>query len=118
MKTIKIAIFLIAALCGSAVAGTADAQHFRHHNGGGVRFGVFIGAPVVPYYYPRYYYAPAYYPYYAPAVVLPSAPVYVEQSAAAPAPTSSAYWYYCRESRTYYPYVQQCASPWQQVAPQ
>ena len=115
MKTVKIAVFLIAALCGSAIAGSADARHFRHHHhGGGVRFGVFIGAPVVPYYYPRYY-APAYYPYYPQTVVVPSEPVYVEQSVAAPAQNS---WYYCRDSQTYYPYVQQCATPWQQVAPQ
>ena len=117
MKTVKLAVFLMAVLVGSAVAGSADARHFRHHHhhhgGGGVRFGVFIGAPIAT--YPRYYYPPAYYPYYAPTVVVPSAPVYVEQSVAAPAQNA---WYYCRDSQTYYPYVQQCATPWQQVTPQ
>ena len=117
MKTVKLAVFLVAALAGAAFADSADARRFRHHHhhhhGGGVRFGLFIGAPVVPY-YSRYYYPPAYYPYYAPTVVAPSAPVYVEQS---PQPVQNS-WYYCHDSQTYYPYVQQCASPWQQVAPQ
>lgn len=107
----------MAVLCGSA-AGTAEARGRHHHHHGGVRFGLFIGAPIVPYYYPRYYYPPAYYPYYPQTVVVPSAPVYVEQSAPAPAQSSTANWYFCRDSQTYYPYVQQCASPWQQVVPQ
>ena len=31
-----------------------------------------------------------------------------------PAP---AYWYYCADSRTYYPYVRQCTSAWSRVVP-
>jgi len=31
-----------------------------------------------------------------------------------PAPS---YWYYCPDSATYYPYVEQCASAWQRVTP-
>jgi len=27
------------------------------------------------------------------------------------------YWYFCNDSRTYYPYVQQCAGQWQRVTP-
>ena len=30
----------------------------------------------------------------------------------------SDYWYYCRESEGYYPYVKDCPSDWVQVAPQ
>jgi hypothetical protein len=111
VKAVKLALILVAVVCG-ALAANADARPSRHFHHG-ARFGVFIGAPIVPYYYSRYYYPPAYYPYY-----VPPAPVYMEQAPSAPVQTSSAYWYYCRDSQTYYPYVQQCASPWQQVAPQ
>jgi hypothetical protein len=31
-----------------------------------------------------------------------------------PAPSS---WYYCPDSKTYYPYVRQCASAWVPVSP-
>lgn len=123
MKTLKTALLLAAVLCSSAGAQSADARGYRHHHHG-ARIGLFIGAPLIPfyYYYPRYYTAPVYSPYYPPAA-MSSAPVYVEQNApaaeaAAPAQGSTSYWYYCRDSQTYYPYVQQCASPWQQVVPQ
>ena len=127
MKTTKAAIVLAALVGGSALATTADAQHrhrhhhHHHHHGHRASVGIFFGAPAFYYPYPRYY-SPYYYPpyYYAPAVVAaPSAPVYIEQSAPAAAPSqgSTGYWYYCRDTQTYYPYVQQCASPWQQVVP-
>ena len=113
------ALLLAAALVGTSLAAAdADAQHrgrHHHHHRGGV--GIFFGAPLfyAPYYYPRYYYPPAVV-YGAPA----SPPVYIEQSGAptAPAQNSSAYWYFCRDTQTYYPYVQQCASPWERVTPQ
>ncbi|MEA3152875.1 MAG: hypothetical protein QOK44_464 [Betaproteobacteria bacterium] len=133
MNTFKTALISMAALCGIASAVAADARGGFHHRGG-VGVGVFIGAPLYPYYYPRYYYPPAYYPpayypgpyaYYPPAVAAPAAPpVYIEQapptagSPSAPSQAAGSYWYYCRDSQAYYPYVQQCASPWQQVAPQ
>ncbi len=67
--------------------------HFHHH----ARVGVFVGVPVfAPLYYPP---PPPYY-YYPPAVVEPS------------------YWYYCADSKAYYPYVQDCLGGWQQVVPQ
>jgi hypothetical protein len=84
---------------------------------------------VRPYYYPRAYY-PGFYPfpygdpYYnlAPIVVVPSAPpVYIEQSdvAVEPAPASSQqYWYFCKGSNKYYPYVKECPGGWQKVLPQ
>ena len=118
MKTIKIALLLVAMVGSSVIATSADAggrHRHHHHHHGRASVGIFFGAPLfyAPYaYYPRYYYPPA---------VAAPAPVYIEQSApaAAPAPSqgSTAYWYYCRDSQTYYPYVQQCASPWQQVVP-
>jgi hypothetical protein len=83
---------------------------FRHHSH--ARFGLFIGAPLL--------FAPWYYPAYpAPAVVIPSSPpVYIEQGQAAAPAQEAQYWYYCRESETYYPYVKECAGPWQRVVPQ
>ena len=122
MKIIKAAVVMAAVLGSAGLVPDADAHgRYRHRSSVGIYFGV-----PAPYYYnpyPRHYYYPRY--YYPPAVVAPeptSPPVYIEQSApaAAPAPSSSssgAYWYYCRDSQTYYPYVQQCASPWQQVVP-
>jgi len=32
-------------------------------------------------------------------------------------PPPQPYWYYCTASRTYYPYVRDCAAPWQRVVP-
>lgn len=74
--------------------------HKHRHHGNRV---VFVVAPV---FVPRYHYpAPV---YYAPP------PVYIEQ----PPPQAQAYWYYCRELRAYYPYVQTCPGAWQRVVPQ
>ena len=102
--------------------------HGGHEWHGGVRFGVYVGAPALWSLYPPPYYAPSYYvpPYYAPTVVYPPvvvnpAPVYIQRQEAAPspAPASSAgdWWYYCAESKSYYPYVQQCPGGWQRVSP-
>ena len=46
-------------------------------------------------------------------------PTYIERDDAAreEAP-ASAYWYYCAESKAYYPYVKHCPAGWQRVAPQ
>lgn len=91
-----------------------DHGHFR----GNVRFGVNID-PFWgwPFYYPSPYYYP---PLYPPVVTVPAPPpVYVEQgSAIDAAPPAAAYWYYCADSRSYYPYVAECPGGWQRVAPQ
>ena len=94
------------------------------HGRGYVRFGVFVGAPFGYGYYPPYYYRPYYSPYYAPVVTVPyTPPTYIEQDSpqAAPAPQTSPapqnYWYYCADSKAYYPYVSQCPGGWQRVAP-
>ena len=132
MKKTTAALVFAALLGGSLITASANAAgggHFHgghggHFHGAG-RVGVFVGvAPPLfysPFYYPRYY--------YPPAVVVPgpvaSAPAYIEQPAlgeAGPPPVgvpaaTGAYWYYCRDSQTYYPYVQECASPWDRVAP-
>ena len=92
----------------------------------GARVGVFVGAPIVAspwwhYPFPDYSgYGPHHYP---PAVYVQEQPtVYIEQPAPSPALSASQaqpepFWYYCEDSKTYYPYVQTCATPWQRVIP-
>ena len=123
MKTFNIALLSVAFLGGVFAAADAEARgRHHHHHRSRVGVGVFFGAPLYPYYHYPYSPYPRY--YYPPTVVVPSAPVYIEQSTAPAAPVAApeqggtAYWYYCPDSQTYYPYVQQCASQWQQVIPQ
>ena len=139
--------FLAATVVGLAALGTlaavstdADARPF--HRGGGARVGVYLGAGILaaPWVYRPYYYGPygyggyGYGPYgygpgyYPPVVEQPT--VYMEQQApvaigpSAPSPSSAPqaqqpqqFWYFCQDTQTYYPHVQNCASPWQRVAP-
>lgn len=117
------ALFAAAALMVASSDADANGRHFRG------RVGVYLGAPLVvsPWWYgprPYYYgYGPYPYPYYGP-VVREEPSVYIEQSdAAAPAATApqaqqqQQYWYFCQDTKTYYPHVQTCASPWQRVIP-
>ena len=118
MNWIKTAV-LVMLLAFTAASDIASAQHR------GPRVGVYIGGPLWWGGYPPYYapYSPYYYPpsYYYPPVVQSSPPVYIEQP---PAPAAAAtvpepgYWYYCRASQGYYPYVKECPTPWERVAPQ
>lgn len=110
------------AVIGATMLVSAPAQAQWHHHRG-PRIGFYFG----PGYYgpsPYYYGGPGYYPYYAPppVVVAPSPPpVYIEQAPAAPQMAAPApaqnNWYYCADSRSYYPYVKECPGGWQQVAP-
>lgn len=66
-------------------------------------------------YLPYAYYYPPYYYYYPPLAGAPSAsPVYIQQDNEA----QSAYWYYCADSKGYYPYVTQCPGGWLRVVPE
>ena len=107
------------AAAGFVLASFAAASAYAH----GVRFGFAFGFPIYP--APYYYPPPAY--YYPPPVYVQPAPVYVEPpQAAAPAaaaqaesaPPAEQFWYYCPDSKTYYPYVKTCTSAWQRVRPQ
>ena len=123
MKTSKLAAVFIALMVAGAGNSWADRGH--HHHGGNVQFGVVIGPtwgpvlyPPAPYYYPPYYFRS----YYPPVVIERPAPiVYVEQQPVAPtiAPPvqQTNYWYYCNDSRAYYPYVKECPGGWQKVLP-
>ena len=102
--------FVALVLLASAGIGSAWAD--RGFYGHGPRFGVVVGVPFGPWYYP----SPYYYPPYSP-VVIERPPVYVEQTV--PSQTAQAgYWYYCAAAKAYYPYVNECAAGWQRVAPQ
>ena len=139
---IPAAVALISGTMFLAVAGGAAQANGGSHRHGGARvsIGVSFGIPYRPVYpvvYPGYvhrpvHYRPVYYYYptvYRPLVVSPST-VYIEQPRyeappapqsmvppAGSAPQAQQYWYYCNDSRAYYPWVQQCASPWQRVIP-
>jgi len=60
------------------------------------------------------YYPPPY--YYQPQVVVQPAPVYVERNEQQQAPPES-FWYYCPDTRAYYPSVQSCKDTWVKVPP-
>ena len=101
----RTAVRLAILVLGALASGSAAAL--------GVRFGFHFGFPIYP---PVWYYpAPTY--YYPPPVVSVPAPAYIERSDAAAPPPPEHWWYYCADSQTYYPYVQQCATPWQRVSP-
>jgi hypothetical protein len=64
-------------------------------------------------------FGPYWEPYPSPPVVIaPSPRLYIQPLppvAVVPAPPS--YWYYCDQSRAYYPYVRQCPGGWRAVTP-
>lgn len=107
-RTATLALLATASVC---LSGTAEAAHGH--------VGVFVGGPGYYYAPGPYYYAPPPY-YYPPPVVIQSEPdVYIERaqmSEATGAPESSAgTWWYCPASKSYYPYVKECSSGWQEV---
>jgi hypothetical protein len=122
MKPMKKTALVLSLLLAGAMTTESAYAWGRGH--------VYFGAPFVagalvtgavlastyPYYYRPYpYYYP---PYYPQPVVVQQPPVYVEQQPApAAAQPQQGSWYYCAASRSYYPYVRECASGWQPVAP-
>lgn len=116
IRRIGLAICALTLATLATTAG-ADRGHRHHHHGSRVHFGITLGAPL---WYPGpYYYPYPVYSYPAPVIVQPAPRVYVERDDAAflqdSAPAASPYWYYCRDTNTYYPYVRECASPWERV---
>jgi len=104
-----IVLVIVALLFASALPVQA-----RGHFYGGVWIGPgwggwgpwWWGAPAYPYYY-DYYWAP-------PVVNQEQSRVYVQP---APQVEQQSYWYFCPDSRNYYPYVKQCPSGWLKVVP-
>jgi len=118
MVSPKRAALMVAIAVFGVVASEAALAHGYPYRGGGVRFGLYVGGPAYwgGYWGPRYYYSPYYYP--PPVVTVPaSPPTYVERGEAGAAPEPG-YWYYCSDSRAYYPYVKECPGGWQRVSPQ
>jgi len=119
---VKISRLLLSGALAAALAAAAlpvSAQGHHGHHGGHARLGLYFGVPLaVPYYYPpAYYYGPrVYYP--EPLVLAPAAPAYYIQQDNPAVPPPGGYWYYCRNPQGYYPQVQQCPTPWQQVPAQ
>lgn len=109
-------IFALAALASVPALAEPHGGHggYGGHGGHGLSLGLHYGAPFA--WYDPYYYPPRY--YYPPAVVAAPAspPVYVERGDA-PAEQAQNWWYYCKESRAYYPYVKACPAGWQRVSP-
>jgi hypothetical protein len=99
------------------IAGVPPGSHFGHgfghrpfvHHRGRVIVGstIFLGALGYPYYAPAPVYAAP------PAYVEEPPPTYIEQSPAAPEQV----YYYCPDSRAYYPNVTSCPSAWLKVVP-
>lgn len=117
-RAIRIAVAL-AALLALTLASSAQAQkwgHSRGHSHSRVVVGVGFG---FPFGWPYWHYPHPYYHY--PRVVVPAEPtIYVEKDDTDPAQGQdpSQYWYFCRDSNTYFPYVKECPTPWQRVVPQ
>jgi len=129
MKTNRILLTFALAAAALLGAGTASAggYHGGYHGGYGhyhgyygprFVFGVNVGWPYYGYgygYYPYYYPGYAYYPPYA---VQQQPSTYVEQPQQQAQQPAAGFWYYCADSRAYYPYVKDCPAGWQRVAPQ
>ena len=130
MRTIKPLLLLVVTMIIILLAVDISAArvyhrggHYRggHYGGGHYRgsVGLYIGGPFwgPSWYYPTPYYYPGYYPYYyPPAVAVPSSPpVYIERDQPADASEEPDVWYYCPDSKTYYPYVRECPGGWQTV---
>ena len=133
MRSLRLTLIIVALALSLMASGVASADRSSGgggHQGGYYRgnVGVVIGGPFwgspwynqsyyypyQPYYYPPY--QPYNYPYYAPTVEVPAEPpVYIERYQSKPSSTPSGVWYYCSDSKTYYPYVKECPGGWQTV---
>jgi hypothetical protein len=126
MKMKGLVIGILAAGIVASTMGTSEAWgHGRVFIGVGPYWGWGYGY-AAPYGYPYPY---AYgYPYggYPGVTVVEQPRTYIQQPAAseapppavqapAPAPSEGPHWYYCPNSRDYYPNVPSCSEPWVRV---
>ena len=117
-NTVKTSTLLLSGALAATLVAAALPASAHGYRGGHARLGFYLGVPLaVPYYYPpAYYYGPR--AYYAEPLA-PAAPAYyIQRDNGAGAPPPAGYWYYCRDLQGYYPQVQQCPTPWQQVPAQ
>jgi hypothetical protein len=107
----RILFLLVLALSAVSLPAAAHGGKAR------VSVGFVFGGP--GWYYPGYYYPP--YPYYYPQpVAIRTEPtVYIERGDASDEEPrgSQGYWYYCKESRAYHPYVKHCPGGWEKQVP-
>jgi hypothetical protein len=112
MKTTLIIAMLVLAATASESAFARRGGHFggRHFAGPRVAVGVTAVAPAFLYFPPA---LPS-----SVVAVSTEPQVYIERSDAQPASSQPAgeWWYYCADSKAYYPYVNECAQAWQRVA--
>ncbi len=110
----KALLLVTAAALGLAAVTPAEAQHRSR-----ARVGVWIGGPV----WGPGYWGPG---YWGPSVWGPgygvgySRPIIIQQPApeplvVAPNMVQNHAWYYCHDSKMYFPHVRECATPWQEV---
>ena len=92
----------------------------RDH-GSSSHFSFHLGVPLYWYPYSGYSYYrsnPYYYnPYPGTVVIERQPPVYVQQTPPPAQQSTSSYWFFCPDTKTYYPYTQTCPSNWLQVVP-
>jgi hypothetical protein len=123
------------AVCAAIAAASLVAEP-AHARGPyyGWRGGVVVGVPLYRPWYPGPWAYGGYYPgawgyggyyggYYGPyavppAVYAPPAPtVFIERADAVAQAPAAGFWYWCADSRAYYPSVPACASAWVPVPP-
>jgi hypothetical protein len=108
---------MILLLANVMAENSAYARGYRH---GGHSEHVGIGVWLGPGWGPGWWGAPYYpynnYPYYQePPIVIQQQPdVFIQPTPQEQLPT---YWYFCKESQGYYPYVKQCPGGWMKVVP-
>ncbi len=140
-----VAALLVGVMVSESALAQRRGGHFRHGPRIGVYIGAPILAFGAYRAFHHPFYSPYYYP---PVVVVPQVvpqapPVYIEQpqviqppmqqssppiqpeqqmnqrpAEQVPQSSSNAMWYFCPDSRIYYPYVKECPSGWQPVTPQ
>lgn len=109
MRTAALGLLLVVAAVLASPPAEAHGRRSSVHIGLGFGYwGPFWGPPW--WYYPAPYY---YYPPYPPVVVQKAPVTYIEQGSS----DAGGWWYYCEASKGYYPYVKECPSGWQRVAP-
>ncbi len=119
IRLTEAALILFVALTAVFAVGTTSAYGHVYYGG---HVGVYVGPGWGPWWgYPYYAYPyPYYYPYaYPPVASEPSAPeTYIERSEPESRQSQPGMWYYCPESKTYYPYVKECPGGWKEVPAQ
>lgn len=118
MTGVRAFILSVFVLAGAALAAEPAAAHGGR---GRVQLGIHFGAPFYHPFYPFHPIGPYYYPHYPPPVYVVPAPeprIWIERESAVPAAPVPGFWYYCPESRAYYPSVGACPGGWQRVPPQ